>query len=221
MMRIFISRKLDPGSPLTSFALEKNVEVHGESLLDYNAIDLKELPKEDFLFFSSKNGVRFYFEQLNQVDKKTYGAIGPATAIELNKFGVIPQFVGSGQSPEVGVSLLTYLDGQSVAFISGTHFSPIIEDILSKESVTVVRYFVYEQIPTYPAMTEFYDIYVFTSPLNWNSFYRKNDIPPTAKVYAMGQTTLAAMAKDLDDRNIYIPKNPTEKEICLALEEWI
>lgn len=73
-----------------------------EHLDDYNEVEtaILQLARYQWLVFTSVNGVRFFWEQLNLIglDSRILGgmqvaAIGPATADELKGRGIIPDFV--------------------------------------------------------------------------------------------------------------------------------
>ncbi len=219
-MKIFVSRHLSEDSPLKRLLDREGIDYIDQSFTEIVPVSLSDEPKEDFLFFSSSNGVKNFFSQYVPSDK-IYGAIGPATARTLTHLGYPPDFIGHGQSREVATQLLDHYPKGSIAFISGAPFSDIIEMEVEKYGLQTSRYFVYFQQPRENRLSSDYDVYIFTSPLQWDTFTIHNTIPVDSKIIAIGTTTADFIKEDLSEHQIFIPKSPSEEEICLVLEEWI
>jgi len=64
MKTIFISRKLSKDSFFKTKLEEAGFTIHGKSLLKFSAIPFQKTPKSDWIFFYSKNGVKFFFQRL-------------------------------------------------------------------------------------------------------------------------------------------------------------
>ena len=77
-MNLFISRKLSQDSLFDSLVNE-GIEIYDESLIDFTAIPFTK-PKTDWIFFYSKKGIDFYFENLDFDPSQSYAVLGSATA---------------------------------------------------------------------------------------------------------------------------------------------
>lgn len=120
-MTAFITRDLTGDSPFETLLAARGWQVEGRSLVELSPLPFREVPPADWIFFSSKNAVRFFFEALTSGgDSKSppvsarpdspddsrspgeylrvkWAALGPATAQVLAEYVGKVDFVGTGE----------------------------------------------------------------------------------------------------------------------------
>lgn len=216
-LRLFISRSINDDSPF----LDLECDIYAESFIQIHLSNkVPDLTGFDWLFFSSSNGVKWAIE--NKIDLNAFkiGAIGPATENRLNDFDIQVDFTGEATKTIEEVS-----QDFSNSIPSG---SRVLFPISSRSKKTILRNFkhTYEVFEAYQTEYDFFileeemDIYVFTSPSNFNSFYQANGIKPNKLVVAMGETTKSEIEKYLNIP-IFTPKEKTEASIYETLCDLI
>ena len=99
--KVFISREIGEHSYFRK-ALEKhNIEIEGRSLIrtfpKVTILDPFYLKNINWIFFSSRNGVEYFFKLNPVLSKKIkFGVAGRGSEDTLRKFGQIASFVGEG-----------------------------------------------------------------------------------------------------------------------------
>ncbi len=235
MSKIFISRALSPESLFKSKLEAADLEVHGESLIQFDPVPFQEVPPCDWVFFYSRNAVRFYFAGLQNPDfwkgKKLrqgparrekpvkYAAYGSATAAYLTKHHQVKvQFIGSAKPSATAQSLMTMAAGERILFPCAKHsLHSLYKYIRYKTDAT--KLVVYDNrirdefdLPTC-------DILVFTSPLNAQAYFGKYQWKKKQKVLAIGRTTAGALKK-LGITKVAVAKKAKEEALAeLVLEQ--
>lgn len=192
MPKIFISRQLHAKSPFKLILEAKGFEVIGRSLLKFKAVDFGKIPKSDWLFFYSKNGVKFFFENKKnksfKVGKKRIAAMGQGTALALEKYGISADFTGHGDPQKTAKAFLKVAAKDKVLFIRAAVSRNSVATLLSKK-IQVLELIAYSnQAVAKPKAVEA-DALVFTSPMNAECYFRHFKKEKNQKIIAMGQTT--------------------------------
>ena len=83
--KVYITRNIKETDFFKTTLEKVGFAVFGESLIEFSAVDFNLNLDVDWLFFYSKNGVRFFFNQLNNnqleiIKNKKIGTIGSGTA---------------------------------------------------------------------------------------------------------------------------------------------
>lgn len=129
-----------------------------EPLDDYEAVEqaILSLASYDWVVFTSVNGVRFFFEQMDEIglDSRALGglsvaAIGPATAEALTRRGIRPDFVPEKFVAEHVVAGLIALGiaGQRVLIPRAREAREVLPEELSRAGASVTVLPVYETRP--------------------------------------------------------------------------
>jgi len=202
---IFITRDLAKDSPFKNGLSQLGHHVVGESLIEFKSVSF-EFPKQmDYLFFSSKRGVRFFFqEKLKHVSLHSLfqnglkiGAIGAVTASEVEAMGFRCDFVGTSKAvAEVGEEFALVAAGKKIVFPQASMSQRSIQKGLeSKNQVgtEMIDLVVYDNIPKNDFTEIDSDILVFTSPLNVQTYLKKKTISKEQTVVAIGPTTAEAL----------------------------
>lgn len=194
MTQIFISRHLSENSQfrekLTSFG---SFVIQDEPLIDLIPISFSIIEPCDWIFFSSKNAVSFFFKQVKSLPIKIpasvkWGAIGLATAKELLTYQITADFSGNGNPEEVGISFSTLVTGKKVLFPSAKNSRESVQRFIEKEAAEILNLAVYDNTPKNDFEVTESAIYVFTSPLNVIAFSKKYEIADKY-CFAIGETT--------------------------------
>src|SRR4026208_514242 len=66
--KVFITRNLRDTDYLSRALKGVNYSIEGKSLIEFKQITIKELPKTDWIFFSSKHSVKYFFNQKPKIE---------------------------------------------------------------------------------------------------------------------------------------------------------
>lgn len=166
---------------------------------------MSEFPETDWIFFTSKNSVRFFFKQNLELGRRKVACVGRGTYKELAKFVNEIDFIGDAVNVhEVGAQFVE-------AVAKGTCLFPVSN--ISKR--TIQQYF--------PDQTKVHDLVVyntnektdfenpnaevliFTSPSNARAYFSKIKLKEGQKVVSIGPTT-GKQLEDLGIKNYSTPK---------------
>ena len=195
--RVFISRD-EKRNDFFKRCLEANgYKVFCQSLIEVKQILIRKYKKCDWVFFSSKNAVKHFFEQKPDVEGVKFGAVGKSTAEEIRKFGKRAEFIGNADDTRMtGKKFSALVGNKTVLFPQAKESMKSIQLQLPKRE-NVVDLIVYETIMKSQVTSHKskFDTLVFTSPSNVESFLEKNKINAEQKVVAMGDATANALKK--------------------------
>ena len=214
--KIFITRDLDQNASnneLFDKSLTKfGHQVTGLSLIDFKSVPF-ELPNEiDYLFFSSKRGVRFFFENHSEPEKLhllfqkglKIAAIGAVTAAAVEAMGFRCDFIGSTKSIETTAQEFAPIaKGKKVVFPQASTSQQSIQQAI-QAIAEVSSLVVYDNVAKTDFIVPESDILVFTSPMNVTTYLNQKKIAPNQEVVAIGPTTAKAL-KDAGQNNYRLP----------------
>lgn len=218
-MHVFISRQQSPNSPFY-MAVSPYAEVIGQSLVTIKPVVPLTLPKSDWLFFYSKNGIShglpYWLEQdiLPQI-----GVIGRGSAAFLKEhYGLNANFVGNGSPTEVARAFGIVAAGQRVAFAQAAQSRRSVQLALG-DHIHALEVVVYENSPVSKVTLPFCSILVFTSPMNVETYFSHHSLLPNQQVISIGTTTGAALeAQDIHPYHIATaPNEPALALTCLQI----
>ena len=186
---IFITRDLKETDLLFRLLAEAGYTVHGRSLIQTTRVEIGEVPKTKWIFFSSKNGVTHFFEQDPEVGNAKYGVIGKGTAEALRKYGKRPDFIGYSSDTKLTAKQFGSVIGRaSILFPSARGSVRTVQNQLydpeqAKDIVVYeTRFNNQERVPQT-------DIVLFTSPSNVGAFFARNKLKKQQHIIALGETT--------------------------------
>ncbi len=200
------------------------MEIIGQSLIHFSSTPFTDVPKADWVFFYSKNGVKFFIEQvqdspqfLEQIRAVNWAVMGKGTANQLIKYGYQPNFIGSGHPSTTALQFGPLAAAQKVLFIQAKTSKKSVQQLL-QGALTVCDLVVYNNEIKADFHIPFCEYLVFTSPLNAEAYYQKYAINQSQKVIAIGNTTAKALVK-LGIQKIAIADKPTEKQMAKKVIE--
>ena len=176
---------------------------------DYAHLDsvLKKISTFDWIVFTSVNGAKYFFQQLNSIGKDAralasakIAAIGKTTAKRLTEFGVLADMVPQNESSAGLLEEFSKLDMEQkkVLLPRAEVASKELPDGLSKAGAAIQTPPVYKTIELDPGEINFdyIDQILFTSGSTVRAFVNKyGSVPQNIKVYCLGPPTLAKAKK--------------------------
>ncbi len=204
--KIFVSKKIDADSLFNKAFLGQDVEVIGEALIAFKGIDFTDVPKSDWIFFTSRNSARFFFKKNPDISGRKVACVGSGTYQEVVKHVSKIDFVGN----DVDVRKVGKAFAKEVG--NGLALFPV-SNITRR---TIQQYFANPlqalDFPTYETLEKvefdipFCNVLVMTSPSSVRAYFSKYPLQENQKVVAMGPTT----AKELE---LFGVRNYTQPKI--------
>lgn len=217
---LFISRSLKPDSPVWEFAARHQLRVIAESLIEFTPVQFERPPMADWLFFYSKNGVRYFMRAMREKGYKVntpIAVLGLGTLNALKEFGKSADFAGNGQPSEVAAAFKEIAAGKRVLFVRAQRSRRSIQQHLQHDLIVedLVVYANEIRLPDYDFQG---DILLFTSPMNAEAYAQKYQLNTAQIIVAIGQTT-AAKLRSLGAKKVQIAARPDEIALLERLAE--
>lgn len=194
--KVFVTKTFRPDDYLPAALGKLGYSVEGKSLIEFKQIKIKELPQTDWVFFSSKHAVRYFFSQKPKLGNVKFGCIGTATSAELRANGYRADFIGTSTDTKlVGKQFSSKVGNAKVLFpIARGSMQSIQWQMVKKENVFNLE--VYATLKHSIELDPACEVIVFTSPSNVEAFFEKNKIMPHQRVVAMGESTGKALERE-------------------------
>jgi len=216
-MRLFISRELSADSPFYETFRDLDVEIQAESLVAFALMPFADLPFSDWIFFTSRQSVLFFFQGLKTaaipfpVGTKL-AVMGEGTAKALRECGYAPDFIGNGEPQMVGESMGLLAKGETILFPRALQSRETIQKAIGEWAIGI-DLVVYNNQPRIdlPAITA--DALVFTSPLNVEAYFLQQKATAKSIFFAIGATTRQAL-QDKNIDTIWVPATPSEESLA-------
>ena len=223
-MTAFISRALLPDSEFRSLLRANGWGVFGQSFVMLSALPFSKIPEGDWLFFSSQNAVRFFFQNVEnqklEIPKAHWAALGVSTAKVLESFIGEVDFIGTGEPK--GTSQMFRQHCARLKLEVGPIIFPAARR--SRQSVMTLlnldfkcnHFEIYDNqpVPKPPQRTE--NVLAFTSPMNADAYFSRHRLIPGQRVVAIGGTT-DRMLQHLGIAEVTIAAEPTERGLAEAV----
>lgn len=204
--KVFITKTFKEDSYLLHALKRLDFTVEGTSLIEFKQIRIKELPKTDWIFFSSKHAVRYFFNQKPELGNVKFGCIGTSTSAELRAFGKRADFIGQSTDIKlVGKQFSSKVGNSRVLFpIARGSMQSIQWQMVKRDNVINLE--VYATLKHSIEISAEHEILIFTSPSNVEAYFEKNTVHPHQKLIAMGEATGKALEK-LKHKKYTMPKS--------------
>jgi hydroxymethylbilane synthase len=190
---VFISRASGRYDLFSKSMKANGIQVNAQALIDIRPLPLKVVPRTEWIFFSSKNAVKFFFSQNPELGSPKFGCVGKSTAEALRKYGKKPDFIGySTDTRMTGKQIAAAVGSASVLFPQAKESMRSIQQQFSNRQ-QVIDISVYETIKNNETKVPDADVMVFTSPSNVEAFFEKNKIKTGQKCVAMGHATASSL----------------------------
>jgi len=192
---VFISRDFRKNDFFKNCLKANGYKVFAQSLIEIKQIPMRKFMKTDWVFFSSKNAVKHFFEQKPNVERTKFGAVGKSTAEAIRKYGKRAEFIGSSDDTRMtGKKFSALVGSKTVLFPQAKESMKTIQLQLPKKE-NVIDVIVYETIKNSDCQLPIANcqLLVFSSPSNVEAFFEKNKISDEQKVVAIGNATANAL----------------------------
>ena len=213
MIDVFVSRSEADAAELFAELSLSNYTSFCQSLISIEYLPFQIQRDFDWVFFSSSNGARSFFQQATNAHAK-YAAIGPASA------SAVPfecDFVGEGTNTEEIARMFFHLVGnERVLFPSAADSLNSTANLFNSEQVEIISTYKKER-----AAIELPEarLYLFSSPSNVKAAQEMNDLIGMNCV-AYGTATAKAL-QDAGVRNIHLVSSWNQKEIAKDLKSLL
>lgn len=185
---VFITRDLREEDFFFHVLTQNGCDVHGLALIDTQRIMAPKIPLTDWIFFSSKNGVKHFLAQTKIEAGVKLAAVGKGTSDELRKHNLRADFIGGTADTRIIAKQFGAVAGRStVLFPQAKGSLRTVQEQLPM--IKVINLNVYETISRPANDLPVCDVMVFTSPSNVDAFFQLNKISKAQKVVAMGHAT--------------------------------
>jgi len=194
--KVFVTKTFKDGDYLSTALARLGFNIEGESLIEFKEIKIRFLPRTEWIFFSSKHAVRYFFKQKPKLEKTVkFGCVGSSTAAELRANGQRANFIGQSTDIKlVGKQFSSIAGSNSVLFpIARGSMQSIQWQMVKRDSVINLE--VYATLNKSREVAPDFDVVIFTSPSNVESYFEKNTWQPGQKAIAMGEATGKALEK--------------------------
>lgn len=210
MIDVFVSRKEEDAAELVAELSMLNYTTFCQALISIEYLPFQIQRDFDWVFFSSSNGARSFFEHAANAHAK-YAAIGPATA------KAVPfecDFVGEGTNTDEIARMFFHLAGsERVLFPSAQDSLNSAASFFQKDQIEILS--TYRKVSLPDILPEAH-IYLFSSPSNVYAAKEKNDLSKLNCV-AYGNATAKAL-QVAGVRNIHLVSSWDQKEIAKDLK---
>ena len=185
---VYITRDLKEEDFFFNVLTKNGCEVFGRALIETNRVLLKNIPDSDWIFFSSKHGVRHFLGQTKLKPGIKIAAVGKGTSDELRKFNLRADFIGGGNDTKATARQFAAVAGRSVVIFPQAKGSmkAVQQQIKTAKVIDLV---VYETISRPADDLPDSNILVFTSPSNLEAYLEQKKISKQQKIVAMGHAT--------------------------------
>ena len=190
--KVFISRKPTDCEAIQAF-LPANVEIIAQSLIETCSIPFdRNIPETDWIFFSSSNAARHFFDQKPLIGNQKIGAIGEATAKAIEVYRPV-DFVGDSiDITDSAYRFAESIGSGKVLFPGAAESLKHVQSALPAEQVVDFPVYTTKEKPTIiPAC----DLYVFSSPSNVRSFFKNTQPTTSITCIAFGEATRDELSK--------------------------
>ena len=192
--KVFISRNPSDCEAIQAF-LPSDIEIVAQSLIETTPIPFdRNIPPSDWIFFSSSNAARHFFDQKPILANQKMGAIGNATAKTVAHYKPV-DFVGDPiDITDSAYRFAEAIGSDKVLFPGAAESLKHIQSALPAEQIIDLPvYTTSEKKTSIPTC----DAYVFSSPSNVRSFFRhrKTENSESLKYIAFGEATLQELKK--------------------------
>lgn len=224
-MTAFITRALTDDSEFKKRLAAAGWQVEGQSLVTLSPLSFSEIPVANWIFFSSKNAVRFFFQQLKNnspgdfkwsgVNVK-WAALGPATATALAEYVGQVEFAGTGEPKSTAAAFRRIVSPPAlILFPAARHSRQSVMSFLVPD-FQCVHFPIYDNRPVAEPPHSDAEGLVFTSPMNAQAYFSKNKLAEKQCVVAIGATTAEAL-RELGISKIEIADEPSERGLAEAV----
>ncbi len=191
---VFISRDLEDSRYFCESLAANGYKVTAQALIDISRINYTEFEPTAWVYFSSKNAVKHFFEQQPELKPNTkFAAMGKGTAQAIKSYGKEIDFIGSGNdTKKIAEDFSAILKGEAVLFPMAKNSLRTAQKYMSDKNRSIDLP-VYEVIEKRDLRIPKTEIVVLTSPSNATAYFNNSDLKSAKKIVAIGKSTLQTL----------------------------
>lgn len=213
--QILITSEANGFPKLVKWCSEREIPLVCQPLIQIEPIKNLAIPQTDWIFFNSPKGATAYLENYPVLASKI-GVLGLGTAKKVKLFCPAIDFCGdsSRSISEIGEDFNRQLLPHETVFFPVSDLSKrsIAKHISPRSKFELITYHTTLKPIKF---AEDFDLLIFTSPSNFLSYSKLNELKPNQIYVAFGKTTKASMSylKKVD-----VLKAPNENSVIEFLE---
>jgi hydroxymethylbilane synthase len=190
---VFISREVNKDAYLRNVLEGNGYTLEGRSLIETLPVPFSYMPVTEWIFFSSKQSVKYFFDQKPIIGKQRFACVGKSTAEMLRRFNRRADFIGSSTDTKmIGKQFASKVGKDKVLFPQAKGSLRSVQQQFVKAD-QVHDLVVYETVKRNSGSSPVADILVFTSPSNVDAWFETFRIDKSQAVIAMGDATANAL----------------------------
>jgi hydroxymethylbilane synthase len=215
--RVLVTRDLEEDNYFYSSLISNRFQVFGESFIEVIPVAFKEFPPTDWIFFASRNSVKYFLENKPELKKNVkFGVMGKGTEDTLRSFGHTADFIGNHPDPaEIGKAFGNIAGNSSVLIPCAEGSMRSVKKQIS-EKTKVTELIVYKSIPFQKKTSPEAEVIIFTSPSNVEGFFNSNNLEKVQRVIAIGPVT-AEKLRSYGVSDPVLPELPDENGLLEAV----
>jgi hydroxymethylbilane synthase len=215
--KVLITRDLEEDNYFFRTLYANRFQVSGKSFIDVQPVAFKDAPLTDWVFFTSRNSVKYFLEHQPQLKKNVkFGVMGKGTEEMLRSFGKNADFVGNHPDPvDTGKAFAEVVEKASVLIPCAEGSMRSIKKQIAK-SAKVTEVIVYQSTPLTKTKATEADVIIFTSPSNVEGFFNANNLENVKRVIAIGPVT-AEKLRSYGVSDPVLPELPDENGLLQAV----
>jgi hydroxymethylbilane synthase len=193
--KVFVTKNFRENDLLPRALKKLDFQVEGKSLIEFKEVKIDLLPVSEWIFFSSKHAVKYFFHQKPAIGKVKFGCISKQTASELRQFGHRADFIGQSTDTKfIGKQFSAVAGNAKVLFPIAKESMQSIQNQLTRKE-NAINLPVYQTIKHPQTIDKDTNIVVFTSPSNVDAFFETNKWEAGYKAVAMGDATSSTLQR--------------------------
>ncbi len=218
---VFITRNLPESSYLRKALAKHHIQIEDRSLIKtypiINKLDPYILKHVNWVFFSSKNAIEYFFKLQPLLPKAVkFGVLGRASEDTLRRFGKAPHFNGEDEgidTADIAEKFASVANGLTILFPGAKDSLRTVQKALNADT-KIIDLPVYETLMDERVEHSVAEVLIFTSPSNVEAYFLDNLLEPGQKVLCIGKST----GKKFDEMGIAyaLPFSPDEVGLAEA-----
>jgi uroporphyrinogen-III synthase len=207
---------------LLALAAAKGVRIDVSPFIRIEPVESVELQQEveavmvmnATVVFTSANAVEAVYGCLSDVEPMwDVYCIGHATADRVRAYFPFSKVAGTADSAsELADLIMEENENTEVIFFCGDRRREELPEKLRRAQFDVDEIVVYQTITTPHKIKKHYHAVMFYSPSGAESFFEMNRLPPGTPLFAIGETTAAAIRKRCDNL-VLTPEEPSKEDM--------
>lgn len=194
-LSVFVSSDLQESDYLYRALHAPGHTLHSRSLLNFEPADFSFDGQADWLFFSSRNAIRFFFDRVSpeSCSSLRFAAVGESTAQTLREYGVPVSFTGDGTGAG-SARLFAPLASGRIVFPMAENSLQEVQKHLNRQDLELADLVVYRNTPDTGIEKRGEAVLIFTSPMNAEAYFSRHALETGQRVIANGPSTSARLS---------------------------